>query len=75
MPLRAFSASHCEANSGSLSASLTAIVCTGINDFPNASRSDVEAALPMLRKAGAPLLAHAELVSAVEFSVSSLFAR
>ncbi len=44
------------------------IVCLAGNDneFPNASRSDVEAGLAVLRQAGAPLLAHAELVSHVD---------
>ena len=39
------------------------------NEFPNASRSDVEAGLEVLRRAGAPLLAHAELVSHVDVQV------
>ena len=39
------------------------------NEFPNASRFDVEAGLAVLRQAGAPLLAHAELVSHVDVQV------
>lgn len=39
-----------------------ALSFAGINDFPNASEEDVEAALPVLAAAGVPLLAHAELL-------------
>ncbi len=39
------------------------------NEFPNASRSDVEAGLEVLRRAGAPLLAHAEIVSHIDVQV------
>ena len=46
-----------------------AVLCIGINDFPNSSRVDVEAAMPILRRAGAPLLAHAELVTPIEVKV------
>lgn len=37
---------------------------SGIDDFPNVSPADVEAALPTLRALGVPLLVHAELVDA-----------
>ena len=35
---------------------------SGIDDFPNASISDIRAALPVLRKLEVPLLVHSELV-------------
>ena len=35
---------------------------SGIEDFPHVSPVDIEAALPALRRLGAPLLVHAELV-------------
>ncbi|MDG1482707.1 MAG: allantoinase AllB [Myxococcota bacterium] len=34
---------------------------SGIDDFPNVTRSDLTAAMPILRDAGVPLLVHAEL--------------
>jgi allantoinase len=36
-------------------------VHSGIDEFPNASREDLARAMPLLRAAGLPLLAHAEL--------------
>ncbi len=39
-----------------------AFLChSGIDDFPNASESDLRAAMPILAEAGVPLLVHAEL--------------
>jgi allantoinase len=37
------------------------MVHSGIDEFPNATREDLLAAMPLLRQAGLPLLAHAEL--------------
>jgi allantoinase len=37
------------------------LVHSGIDDFPNATESDLRDAMPVLRDAGLPLLAHAEL--------------
>lgn len=37
------------------------LVHSGIDDFPNATESDLRTAMPILRDAGLPLLAHAEL--------------
>jgi allantoinase len=37
------------------------MVHSGIDEFPNASRADLAAAMPKLRAKGLPLLAHAEL--------------
>jgi allantoinase len=37
------------------------MVHSGIDEFPNASREDLREAMPILRAAGIPLLAHAEL--------------
>jgi allantoinase len=37
------------------------LVHSGIDEFPNATESDLRAAMPALREAGLPLLAHAEL--------------
>ena len=37
------------------------MVHSGIDEFPNATREDLAAAMPLLRQAGLPLLAHAEL--------------
>jgi allantoinase len=37
------------------------LVHSGIDDFPNASESDLRHAMPVLRDLGLPLLAHAEL--------------
>ncbi len=37
------------------------LVPSGIDEFPNASRADLLAAMPILRDCGIPLLAHAEL--------------
>src|SRR5262245_27687342 len=37
------------------------MVHSGIDEFPNATRADLAAAMPLLREAGLPLLAHAEL--------------
>jgi allantoinase len=37
------------------------MVHSGIDEFPNATREDLAAAMPLLRDAGLPLLAHAEL--------------
>jgi allantoinase len=37
------------------------LVHSGIDDFPNASESDLRASMPILRDLGLPLLAHAEL--------------
>jgi allantoinase len=42
---------------------LKAFLCpSGIDEFPNASPQDLAAALPLLSRAGVPLLVHAELV-------------
>jgi allantoinase len=37
------------------------LVHSGIDEFPNATESDLREAMPVLREAGLPLLAHAEL--------------
>ena len=37
------------------------MVHSGIDEFPNATREDLQRAMPLLRDAGIPLLAHAEL--------------
>jgi allantoinase len=37
------------------------LVHSGIDDFPNATEGDLRAAMPVLRRLGLPLLAHAEL--------------
>jgi allantoinase len=37
------------------------LVHSGIDEFPNATESDLREAMPLLREAGLPLLAHAEL--------------
>ena len=37
------------------------MVHSGIDEFPNATREDLQAAMPVLRANGLPLLAHAEL--------------
>jgi len=37
------------------------LVHSGIDEFPNATEADLRAAMPVLRDAGLPLLAHAEL--------------
>jgi allantoinase len=37
------------------------LVHSGIDDFPNATESDLRAAMPAIAKAGLPLLVHAEL--------------
>ncbi len=37
------------------------LVHSGIDDFPNATESDLRASMPVLRDLGLPLLAHAEL--------------
>lgn len=37
------------------------LVHSGIDDFPNVTREDLRAAMPVLRDLGLPLLAHAEL--------------
>jgi len=37
------------------------LVHSGIDEFPNATEADLRAAMPILREAGLPLLAHAEL--------------
>jgi allantoinase len=37
------------------------LVHSGIEEFPNATEADLRAAMPVLRDAGLPLLAHAEL--------------
>ena len=37
------------------------LVHSGIDEFPNATEADLRAAMPVLRAAGLPLLAHAEL--------------
>jgi allantoinase len=37
------------------------LVHSGIDEFPNATRADLARAMPILRAAGLPLLAHAEL--------------
>ena len=37
------------------------LVHSGIDEFPNTTESDLRAAMPVLRDAGLPLLAHAEL--------------
>ena len=37
------------------------LVHSGIDEFPNATEDDLRAAMPILRDAGLPLLAHAEL--------------
>jgi allantoinase len=37
------------------------LVHSGIDEFPNATREDLARAMPLLRAAGLPLLAHAEL--------------
>jgi allantoinase len=37
------------------------LVHSGIDEFPNATEDDLRAAMPVLRDAGLPLLAHAEL--------------
>jgi allantoinase len=37
------------------------LVHSGIDEFPNATRDDLREAMPILRDAGLPLLAHAEL--------------
>lgn len=42
---------------------------SGINDFPNVSAKDVAAAVEVLGPKGAPLMAHAELVTHVEEEV------
>ncbi len=48
------------ANSGVLGCK--AFLChSGIDDFPNATEADLRRAMPLLRDAGIPLLAHAEL--------------
>ena len=39
---------------------------SGINDFPNVTREDVEAAVPFLMQQGVPYLVHSELVTPVE---------
>jgi len=40
-----------------------AFLChSGVDEFPNATRADLERALPLLRDAGVPLLVHAELI-------------
>lgn len=38
---------------------------SGIDDFPNATAADLRVAMPILAKAGVPLLVHAELDSAI----------
>jgi allantoinase len=37
------------------------LVHSGLDEFPNVTRADLESAMPRLRDAGIPLLAHAEL--------------
>jgi allantoinase len=37
------------------------LVHSGIDEFPNATKTDLARAMPLLREAGLPLLAHAEL--------------
>jgi allantoinase len=37
------------------------MVHSGIDEFPNATRADLRTGMPLLRAAGIPLLAHAEL--------------
>jgi len=41
---------------------------SGVDEFENISLSDVEAAMPLLRELGAPLLCHAELSEVIESS-------
>ncbi|MEZ4268525.1 MAG: allantoinase AllB [Myxococcota bacterium] len=44
-----------------------AFLChSGIDDFPNSTEADLRLAMPALREAGAPLLAHAELELGVD---------
>lgn len=38
---------------------------SGLDEFPNVSRSDLEKAMPVIAKSGCPLLVHAELESCV----------
>lgn len=38
------------------------LVHSGIDDFPNATESDLRAAMPLIAEAGLPLLVHAELI-------------
>lgn len=44
------------------------MVHSGIDEFPNATRADLQAAMPVLRTNGLPLLAHAELDLGAEVS-------
>jgi allantoinase len=47
-------------------AGFKAFLCpSGIDDFPNATADDLRAAMPILARAGVPLLVHAELESPV----------
>lgn len=52
-----------------------AFLChSGIDEFPNATESDLRAVMPVLAKAGLPLFVHAELVSTLPAEVESAFA-
>lgn len=42
------------------------LIHSGIDDFPNASRADLEKSMPILARRGVPLLVHAELEGPVE---------
>jgi len=42
------------------------LIHSGIDDFPNVEKMDLDAAIPILAKRGVPLLVHAELESAHE---------
>jgi allantoinase len=54
---------------------LKAFLCpSGIDDFPNATESDLRAVLPALAAAGLPLLAHAELVGPLAAGVEARLA-
>ena len=44
--------------------------CSGISGFSNVNRTDIEAALPVLKLNGVPYLIHAELPEDIEAQVN-----
>ena len=53
---------------------LKAFLChSGIDEFPNATEADLRSAMPLIAKAGLPLLVHAELVGPLPEAVLARF--
>jgi allantoinase len=48
------------------------LVASGIDEFPQSSREDLEAAMPILAKRGVPLLVHAELPGPIEMATAAV---